>query len=184
MIGAIQVLQITCWYYLLRDHLPFSDDRSDPGADRTFWHYFSREHLPLQMIGEIQVLRIPLLVLSLKRAPSIFRWSERSRCCGSTCWYYLLREHLLFSDDRSNPGAADPPVGAGKGAGALQGFLQQIHHLSQGQDAERESPQERRKQTNLLQYLTFRISFNYHLGDFKFESIYIVLYLIFHLWQR
>ncbi len=48
----------------------------------------------------------------------------------------LLREHLPFSDDRSDPGAADPPAGAGEGAGALQGFLQQIHHLSQGQDAE------------------------------------------------
>ncbi len=82
----------------------------------------------------------------------------------------LLREHLPFSDDRSDPGAADPPAGAGEGAGALQGFLQQIHHLSQGQDAERESPKERRK-TNLLLYLNFRISFNYHFGDFKFESI-------------
>jgi hypothetical protein len=38
------------------------------------------------MIGAIQVLRIHLLVLSAKRAPSI-------------------------SDDRSDPGAADPPAG-------------------------------------------------------------------------
>ncbi len=56
----------TCWHYILREHLPFPDDRSDPGADITFWHYFPREHLPFKMIGEIQVLRIHLLVLYLK----------------------------------------------------------------------------------------------------------------------
>jgi hypothetical protein len=32
MIGAIQVLRIHLLVLLLREHLPFSDDRSDPGA--------------------------------------------------------------------------------------------------------------------------------------------------------
>ena len=59
-------------------------------------------------------------------------------------FFHLFKTMLsnLFPDDPSHPSAADPPAGAGEGAGALQGLLQQIHHLPQGQDAEREPSQE------------------------------------------
>ena len=41
-----------------------------------------------------------------------------------------------YLDDPWDPSAPDPPAGAGESSGALQGLLQQIHHLPQGQDAE------------------------------------------------
>jgi hypothetical protein len=49
---------------------------------------------------------------------------------------------IFVSDDPSHSGAADPPARAGEGSGALQGLLQQIHHLPQGQNAERKPTQE------------------------------------------
>lgn len=51
--------------------------------------------------------------------------------------------HLIFlffcvTDDKSHSSAADSSVGAGEGAGIVQGLLQQVHHLPEGQNAERE----------------------------------------------
>lgn len=47
------------------------------------------------------------------------------------------------ADDQSDTGAADSPTRTGKSAGAVQGLLQQVHHVPEGQDAERESATQR-----------------------------------------
>lgn len=46
-------------------------------------------------------------------------------------------------DDQGDTGAADSPARVGKGSGAVQGLLQQVHHVPEGQDAERESATQR-----------------------------------------
>lgn len=46
-------------------------------------------------------------------------------------------------DDQGDTGTADSPTRAGKGAGAVQGLLQQVHHVPEGQDAERKSATKR-----------------------------------------
>ena len=40
-----------------------------------------------------------------------------------------------WTDDQSHPSATDPPSGTGESSGALQGLLQPLHHLPQGQNA-------------------------------------------------
>lgn len=74
--------------------------------------------------------------------------SHRRRRPALVIYYFLLARALLTNssspvDDQGHPGAADPSAGAGKGAGALQGLLQSLHHVSQGQDAEREPAAQR-----------------------------------------
>jgi hypothetical protein len=43
----------------------------------------------------------------------------------------------FVADDKSNSSFADPLAGTGEGTGAMQRFLQPLHHLPQGEDAER-----------------------------------------------
>lgn len=52
-----------------------------------------------------------------------------SRCCFAPCQPI---------DDQGDTGAADSSTRIGEGSGAVQGFLQQVHHVPEGQDAERE----------------------------------------------
>ena len=47
------------------------------------------------------------------------------------------------ADDQGDTGATDSPTRAGKSAGAVQGLLQQVHHVPEGQDAKRESATQR-----------------------------------------
>lgn len=50
---------------------------------------------------------------------------------------------MLLADDQGDTGATHSPIGAGEGAGAVQGLLQQVHYVSERQDAERESVAQR-----------------------------------------
>ncbi len=64
------------------------------------------------MIGAIQVLRIHLL--ELEKVQELCKdFCNRYITClkGKMQSENLLREHLPFSDDRSDPGAVDPPAG-------------------------------------------------------------------------
>jgi hypothetical protein len=51
---------------------------------------------------------------------------------------YAISATACVPDDKSNSGFADPLAGTGEGTGAMQRFLQSLHHLPEGQDAERE----------------------------------------------
>lgn len=46
-------------------------------------------------------------------------------------------------DDQGDTGATNSSTRTGKGAGTVQGLLQQIHHMPEGQDAKRESATQR-----------------------------------------
>lgn len=52
-------------------------------------------------------------------------------------------EIRFFADDQSDTGATYSPIGVGEGARVVQGLLQQVHHMFEGQDAERESVTQR-----------------------------------------
>lgn len=47
------------------------------------------------------------------------------------------------SDDQSHTGAKNSFIGIGKSSGVVQRFLQQIHYVFEGQDAERKSTSQR-----------------------------------------
>lgn len=46
-------------------------------------------------------------------------------------------------DDQGDTGATNSSTRTGKSAGTVQGLLQQIHHMPEGQDAKRESAAQR-----------------------------------------
>lgn len=63
-------------------------------------------------------------------------------------WHHILaylRERI--ADDQGDTGAAYPSAGAGEGTGVVQGLLQQVHHVPEGQDAERELAAQRLQPT-------------------------------------
>lgn len=59
----------------------------------------------------------------------------------------LLITRTRIADDQGDTGAAYPSAGAGEGAGVVQGLLQQVHHVPEGQDAEREPAAQRLQPT-------------------------------------
>ena len=66
-------------------------------------------------------------------------------CLQDVSGHIILKQYggpFFSADYNGHPSPSDTPPGAGEGAGAVQRLLQPVHHVPQGQDAERESPQE------------------------------------------
>lgn len=59
----------------------------------------------------------------------------------------LLISRTRIADDQGDTGAAYPSAGAGEGTRVVQGLLQQVHHVPEGQDAEREPAAQRLQPT-------------------------------------
>jgi len=50
---------------------------------------------------------------------------------------------MSLADDQGNTGTAHSSTGAGESPGIVQRLLQQVYHVSEGQDAEREPATQR-----------------------------------------
>ena len=88
-------------------------------------------------LNSLIIIYLFLVILFLvKKQNQTENKRERSRALTSSCFNRI-------ADDKSHTGAANSSSRIGEGAGTLQRLLQQVHYVSEGQDAERKSATKR-----------------------------------------